>query len=109
MLVLVIAFVLIGWVSLARIVRGAVLVEKQELYVEAARQLGMSQRRILFRHILPNCLALVIVWLMAAISRVIILEAFLGYVGVEISGFVEPRPGFCRDRAGAGCSSMGAR
>jgi peptide/nickel transport system permease protein len=86
MLVLVIAFVLIGWVSLARIIRGAVLAEKQELYVEAARQLGMSQRRILFRHILPNCLALIIVWLMAAISRVIILEAFLGYVGVEISG-----------------------
>jgi ABC-type dipeptide/oligopeptide/nickel transport system permease subunit len=88
MLVLVIAFVLIGWVSLARIIRGAVLAEKQELYVEAARQLGMSQRRILFRHILPNCLALVIVWLMAAISRVIILEAFLGYVGVEVSGLM---------------------
>ncbi len=85
MLVLVIAFVLIGWVSLARIIRGAVLAEKQELYVEAARQLGMSQRRILFRHILPNCFALIIVWLMAAISRVIILEAFLGYVGVEVS------------------------
>jgi ABC-type dipeptide/oligopeptide/nickel transport system permease subunit len=85
-LVLVIAFVLIGWVSLARIVRGAVLTQKQELYVEAARQLGLSQRRILFRHILPNCLALIIVWLMAAISRVIILEAFLGYVGVEVSG-----------------------
>ena len=85
-LVLVIAFVLIGWVSLARIVRGAVLAQKQELYVEAARQLGMSHRRILFRHILPNCLALIIVWLMAAISRVIILEAFLGYVGVEVSG-----------------------
>ncbi len=86
MLVLVIAFVLIGWVSLARIVRGAVLAQKQELYVEAARQLGLSQRRILFRHILPNCLALIIVWLMAAISRVIILEAFIGYVGIEISG-----------------------
>jgi len=86
MLVLVIAFVLIGWVNLARIIRGAVLAEKQELYVEAARQLGLSRRRILFRHILPNCLSLIIVWLMAAISRVIILEAFLGYVGVEISG-----------------------
>jgi ABC-type dipeptide/oligopeptide/nickel transport system permease subunit len=86
MLVLVIAFMLIDWVSLARIIRGAVLAEKQELYVEAARQLGLSHRRILFRHILPNCLALIIVWLMAAISRVIILEAFLGYVGVEISG-----------------------
>jgi ABC-type dipeptide/oligopeptide/nickel transport system permease subunit len=86
MLVLVIAFVAIGWVSLARIMRGAVLAEKQELYVEAARQLGLSRRRIMFRHILPNCLALIIVWLMAAISRVIILEAFLGYVGVEISG-----------------------
>jgi ABC-type dipeptide/oligopeptide/nickel transport system permease subunit len=86
MLVLVIAFVLIGWVSLARIIRGAVLAQKQEMYVEAARQLGMSHRRILFRHILPNCLALSIVWLMAAISRVIILEAFVGYVGIEISG-----------------------
>jgi ABC-type dipeptide/oligopeptide/nickel transport system permease subunit len=86
LLVLVIAFALIGWVSLARIIRGAVLAQKHELYVEAARQLGLSHRRILFRHILPNCLALIIVWLMAAISRVIILEAFLGYVGVEVSG-----------------------
>lgn len=85
MLVLVIAYAFIGWVGLARLVRGAVLAQKHELYVEAAEQIGASQRRIVLRHILPNVMSLVVVWTMTAIARVIILEAFLGYVGVEIT------------------------
>jgi oligopeptide transport system permease protein len=62
-----------------------VLAIKQNLFVEAARSVGASHMRILFRHILPNCVSLIIVWLMAAIPKVIILETLLGYIGVGIT------------------------
>jgi oligopeptide transport system permease protein len=87
--VLVLAFFLVGWVSLARLVRGAVLTIKQELFVEAARATGVRERRILFKYILPNILGLVIIWCMAAIPRVIILEALLGYIGIGITPDIE--------------------
>ena len=45
---------LVGWTSYARLVRSAVMVEKKRRYVQAARTLGYSHMRILFRHILPN-------------------------------------------------------
>jgi ABC-type dipeptide/oligopeptide/nickel transport system permease subunit len=82
---LTLAFSLIAWVTLARLVRGRVLAIKQNLFVEAARSVGASHMRILFRHILPNCVSLIIVWLMAAIPKVIILETLLGYIGVGIT------------------------
>lgn len=82
---LTLAFALIAWVTLARLVRGKVLMIKQNLYVEAARSVGASHMRILFRHIFPNCASLILVWLMAAIPKVIILEALLGYIGVGIT------------------------
>ena len=87
--VLVLAFFLVGWVSLARLVRGAVLSIKQELYVEAARATGLKEKRILFRYILPNIIGLVIIWSIAAIPRVIILEALLGYIGIGITPDIE--------------------
>lgn len=87
--VLVLAFFLIGWVSLARLVRSAVLATKQELYIEAAHATGVREGRILFRYILPSILGLVIVWAMTAIPRVIILEALLGYIGIGITPDIE--------------------
>lgn len=82
---LTLAFSLIAWVTLARLVRGRVLTIKHNLYVEAALSVGASHMRILFRHVLPNCVSLIIVWLMAAVPKVIILEALLGYIGVGIT------------------------
>lgn len=82
---LTLAFSLIAWVTLARLVRSRVLTIKQNLYVEAARSVGASHMRVLFRHIFPNCASLILVWLMAAIPKVIILEALLGYIGVGIT------------------------
>lgn len=87
--VLTLAFFLIGWVSLARLVRSAVLSIKKELYIEAAHANGLREGRILFRHILPGILGLVMVWSVTAIPRVIILEALLGYIGIGITPDIE--------------------
>jgi ABC-type dipeptide/oligopeptide/nickel transport system permease subunit len=83
-LTLALAFGLINWVGLARLVRGATLLAKQELYVEAALSLGARPLRVLSRHIFPNILGPVLVWLAFAVSKVIILEAILGYLGIGI-------------------------
>ncbi len=87
--VVILAFFLVGWVSLARLVRGAVLTIKHQLYIEAARATGSRESRILFKYILPNILGLVVVWCVTAIPRVIILEALLGYIGIGISPDIE--------------------
>jgi ABC-type dipeptide/oligopeptide/nickel transport system permease subunit len=84
LLTLLLALVAIGWVDLARLVRGQTLVLKSAEYVQAARCVGAPDRRILVRHILPNCLPTIVVWLTSAIPRMILIEAILGYVGVGI-------------------------
>ena len=89
LLTLAMAFALVAWVELARLVRAAVLSLKEKEYVEAAYAIGAARSRILFRHILPNCTNLILVWLMAAISKIIILEAMLGYLGIGITPALE--------------------
>jgi len=84
LLMLLLALVAIGWVGLARLVRGQTLVLKNAEYVQAAHCVGAPDRRIIVRHILPNCLPIVVVWMTGAIPRMIIVEAILGYVGVGI-------------------------
>ena len=88
-LTLALAFAVVAWVELARLVRSAVLSLKEKEFVEAAYGIGVPRLRILIHHILPNCYNLVLVWLMAAISKVIILEAMLGYLGIGISPAME--------------------
>ena len=89
LLTLALAFALIAWVELARLVRVTVLGLKEKEFIEAAYAIGATRHRILFRHILPNCTNLILVWLMAAISKVIILEAMLGYLGIGITPALE--------------------
>jgi ABC-type dipeptide/oligopeptide/nickel transport system permease subunit len=84
LLMLLLALVAIGWVGLARLVRGQTLVLKNAEYVQAAHCVGAPGRRIIVRHLLPNCLPVVIVWMAGAIPQMIIVEAILGYVGVGI-------------------------
>jgi oligopeptide transport system permease protein len=79
------ALVLIGWVGVARLVHGATLSIKQELYIEAAQSVGVPTWRILLRHILPNLLSVVLVWFTFAIPRLILVEATLGYLGIGVS------------------------
>lgn len=80
-------FVAIGaveWLTMARIVRSQVMATKRMEYVEAARSLGFGSRRILFRHILPNVLGPVIVYSTLTIPSVMLLEAFLSFLGLGV-------------------------
>jgi peptide/nickel transport system permease protein len=78
-----------GWFGVSRLVRAETLAVKRLGYIEAARALGTSDARIIWRHILPNVLAPVIVSATLAIGNVIALEAGLSYLGV---GAQEPQP-----------------
>jgi oligopeptide transport system permease protein len=75
---------LFGWPQMARQIRGAVLAAKNEEYVEASRALGLSRAGILFKHILPNCLAPIIVMMTTNLGIYIVAEATLSYMGVGL-------------------------
>ena len=78
-----------GWLGICRIVRSSFLSLKQLEYVEAARALGYSRSRIMFRHILTNALQPIIVFGTIAVGSVILSEAALSFLGV---GPVDPTP-----------------
>lgn len=81
---IIIALVIVQWAYYARTVRGSALVESQKEYVEAARCLGLSHGRIVFRHILPNCLPPLIVVGTVQTAYAIALEATLSFLGVGL-------------------------
>lgn len=74
----------IYWLTMARIVRGQVLSLKNEPFIEAARVIGASRPRIIFRHLLPNLAAIVIVYLTLTIPSVMLFESFLSFVGLGV-------------------------
>jgi peptide/nickel transport system permease protein len=78
------ALVTVQWAYYARTVRGAALVEKRKEYVEAARCLALSPLRIVFRHILPNCLPPLIVVATVQVAAAIALEATLSFLGLGL-------------------------
>ena len=79
-----IAIALVGWVSYTRIVRGEVLVVKRREYVLAARTAGLSNMRIIRRHVLPNVITQAIVFAMSDIVLVILAIVTLGYLGLGV-------------------------
>lgn len=81
---IILALVVVQWAYYARTVRGSALVERRKEYVEAARSLGLSHARTVFRHILPNCLAPVIVIATVQTAHAISLEATLSFLGVGL-------------------------
>jgi len=74
----------VEWLTMARIVRAEVQSIKRLEYVEAARVLGFSRRRILFRHILPNVLGPIIVYATLTVPAVMLIEAFLSFLGLGV-------------------------
>ena len=80
------AIMLVGWTSVARIMRGSVIAVKESDFVTAARALGASDMRILGRHILPNAIAPVIVVATISLGIFIVLEATLSYLGIGLPG-----------------------
>ena len=78
------ALVTVQWAYYARTVRSAALVEKRKEYMEAARCLALSPARIVFRHLLPNCLPPMIVVATVQVAAAIALEATLSFLGLGL-------------------------
>jgi oligopeptide transport system permease protein len=74
----------ISWLTMARIVRGQVLSLRSRAFVEASRSLGAGTRRIIFRHIIPNILGIVITYVALTIPAIILYESFLSYLGLGV-------------------------
>lgn len=74
--------VLLGWTTIARVVRGEVLSLKTREYVQAARALGVPSRKILFRHLFPNCLAPLLVAATIGVGGNMVAEAGLSFLGL---------------------------
>jgi peptide/nickel transport system permease protein len=70
------------WAGFARLVRGQALTVRERLFVEASRALGANNRRIMFTHVLPNCLAPLIVWASIGVADAITIESSLSFLGV---------------------------
>lgn len=81
---IIIALSLLGWITMARVVRGQLIQLKPQGYVIAARALGASFWRILFRHLFPNALGPIIVALTLTVPSAIFSEAFLSYLGLGV-------------------------
>jgi oligopeptide transport system permease protein len=84
---LLLLFVAIGaveWLTMARIVRGQIMSIKRMDYIEAARSLGLGTPRIIFRHMIPNILGPIIVYTTLTIPGVMLLEAFLSFLGLGV-------------------------
>jgi oligopeptide transport system permease protein len=84
MLLILIAIAAINWLDMARIVRGQTISLKQRGFVESARLMGVPTRSIILRHITPNLLGVVIVYMTLAIPQAILLESFLSFLGLGI-------------------------
>ena len=78
----------VEWLDMARIVRGQTLSVKRKEYIEAAEASGVNTLKILFRHVIPNCLGPVIVYVTLLIPKVILVESFLSFLGL---GVPEPK------------------
>ena len=83
-LLLFVAIGAVEWLTMARIVRGQVMALRKQEFVEAAHSLGLSQWTIIRRHIIPNTLGPVIVYTTLTIPSVMLLEAFLSFLGLGI-------------------------
>jgi oligopeptide transport system permease protein len=83
-LLIFVAIGAINWLDMARIVRGQTLSLKRREFVEAAQACGVSTARILVRHIVPNLLGIVVVYVTLTIPQVILVESFLSFLGLGV-------------------------
>jgi peptide/nickel transport system permease protein len=81
------AFVIAGlaWTGISRLVRGEVLSLKNRDYIDAARVIGASNSRIIVRHLFPNVISIIIVWMSLALPSLILYEATLSYLGFGVT------------------------
>lgn len=92
-----ITFACLYWVGMSRIVRGQVLQLKQQEFVTAARALGVPNRRIVKRHLLPNCVGQLVIATCLQIPSAIFLESFLSFLGFGVSVPMTSLGSLCSD------------
>lgn len=85
MVSMLIVFGLLYWVGMARLVRGQILTIKENEYVLAARSMGASGTRIVWKHILPNCLSVIIICTAQEIPAAIFTESYLSFIGLGVA------------------------
>ena len=83
-LLIFVAIGAINWLDMARIVRGQTLSLREREFVDAARLTGVSTMRIIFRHIAPNLLGIVVVYVTLTIPQAILVESFLSFLGLGV-------------------------
>ncbi|KIR02140.1 Oligopeptide transport system permease protein OppC [Lachnospiraceae bacterium TWA4] len=81
---IIIAYSLVGWIPMARLVRGQIMTLKEQEFVSAAEALGANSSRIIIKHLLPNTLSVVIVRITLSIPAAIFSEAYLSYIGLGV-------------------------
>lgn len=81
---IILALSITGWVGMARIVRGQILQLKEQEYVSAAQKLGTPHRKIIWRHLFPNMIGIIIVNLTFTIPQAIFAESFLSFIGLGV-------------------------
>jgi oligopeptide transport system permease protein len=96
-----ITFALLYWVGMARIVRGQVMQLKEQEFVTAARALGASRSRIIFKHLIPNCIGPIIVTATFSIPNAIFVESFLSFIGLGVSAPMASLGSLASDALGA--------
>ena len=82
---MLIALILLMWPATARLVRGQILQIREQAYVQASQLLGAKTNYLIFRHMLPNTLGVVLVTLTFEIPKVIFVEAFLSFIGMGVA------------------------
>ncbi|MEE8440232.1 MAG: ABC transporter permease [Spirochaetia bacterium] len=78
------ALAIVSWLTVARVVRGQIMSLKQSEFVEAARAVGASPFRVIFRHLVPNTVGVIVVYTTLRIPSFIMLEAFLSFLGLGV-------------------------
>ncbi|AEH24012.1 ABC transporter permease [Pyrococcus yayanosii] len=82
LLAVIVAMIIVWWPGYARITRGSTLTEREKLYVEAARAIGLPSRTIMLRHILPNIIGPILVYITLDFGGVVLMEAGLSFLGL---------------------------
>lgn len=100
MISIFIVFALLYWVSMARLIRGQILSIKQQDYVLAARSIGAKGGHIIRRHMLPNCISVIIISTALQIPSAIFTESFLSFMGLGVSMPMPSLGSLCSDALG---------
>lgn len=81
---IIVAYSIVGWAGMARLVRGEVIRLKQQEFVISATTMGAGSKRVIFKHLIPNILSLIVVNLTLQIPSIIFTEAFLSFIGLGV-------------------------